>query len=286
MLVDCSSPPQRSGPQYGCSVSSPTSRRPEPGGDAAKVTFVGHATVLLEAGGHRVLTDPVLTDRVAFTRRVVEPVKASSWADIGIVLLSHLHHDHLHLPSLSRLAPDTTIVAPRGARPLLRRHDVLEVEPGDRFHFGSLAVSVVPADHDPRRTPWGPRARPVGYVVELDGWSCWFAGDTGPFAEMAELSDRIDLALLPIWGWGPNLGHGHLDPAGAAAVVDLVRPRAVLPIHWGTLWPVGLHRYRRDRLVLPPLELADSLQRLGVRADLHAVPPGGTITAARESWAT
>jgi L-ascorbate metabolism protein UlaG (beta-lactamase superfamily) len=243
------------------------------------VTFVGHATVLVEVGGRRILTDPLLTDRVTFIRRVVDPVPHGTALDLDLVLLSHLHQDHLHVPSLRRIAPGTPIVVPRGGAYAARRgrfDDIVEVVAGDRIDLGDVTVSVVPARHSSRRWPVGRQAEPVGYVIEHDTWSAYFAGDTDVFDDMAGLRGT-DLALLPVWGWGPTAGHGHLDPERAASAVDLIRPAAVVPIHWGTLWPTGLGRYRRDRLVAPPRELAESLDRLGVATDLRLLVPGGSL---------
>lgn len=247
-----------------------------------QVTFVGHATVLIEVAGVRILTDPVLTDRVGFIRRVADPVPAHTAHDIDLVLISHLHHDHLHVPSLRRIAPGAPVVVPRGAAHVARRgrfDDIVEVVEGDRITVRDVTVTVVPAIHKDQRLPFGRRAQPVGYLVEAGGWSCYFAGDTDLFDEMHALDGRVDVALLPVWGWGPTLGHGHLDPSRAAEAVDRIRPASVVPIHWGTLWPIGLGRYRADRLVAPPQELVESLGRFGVATDVHLLEPGGSIRA-------
>lgn len=247
-----------------------------------QVTFVGHATVLVEVAGVRILTDPLLTDRVAFIRRVVDSVPADTVHDIDLVLISHLHYDHLHVPSLRRIAPDTPVVVPRGAAPVVQRGgfgDVIEVVEGDRLAVRGVTITVLPAQHSDQRLPFGRRAQPVGFLVEGSGWSCYFAGDTDLFDDMHTLDGRVDVALLPVWGWGPTLGHGHLDPSRAAEAVDRIRPASVVPIHWGTLWPIGLGRYRADRLVAPPQELVESLGRFGVATDVHLLEPGGSIRA-------
>ena len=78
----------------------------------------------------------------------------------------------------------------------------------------------------------GRPADALGYVIAGGGRRVYFAGDTELFEEMSELRP-IDLALLPVWGWGPSLNPGHLDPAGAARALALLRPRVAVPIHWG-----------------------------------------------------
>lgn len=247
-----------------------------------QVTFVGHATVLIEVAGVRILTDPVLTDRLLFIRRVTGSVPRQHWEGIDLILISHLHHDHLHLPSLRRIAPCTPVVAPRGSGHAVRRgnlDEIVEVVAGDSVQLGGVTITVVPALHSDRRLPLGRTAQPVGYVVETAGWSCYFAGDTDLFDAMSDLSGRVDVALLPVWGWGPRLGHGHLDPARAAAAADVIRPGSVVPIHWGTLWPIGLGGYRRDRLHVPPHEFADSLGAFGVDTKVHVLRPGESMTS-------
>jgi L-ascorbate metabolism protein UlaG (beta-lactamase superfamily) len=96
----------------------------------------------------------------------------------------------------------------------------------------------VRADHDGRRHPFGRDLPALGYLV--DGPTrIYFAGDTDLFDEMAALAGRVDLALLPIWGWGPRLPAGHLNPESAARAVALIEPAVAVPIHWGTMRSVG-----------------------------------------------
>ena len=105
---------------------------------------------------------------------------------------------------------------------------------------------------------------------------------------MRNLEGSVDVALLPVWGWGPTAGHGHLDPPRAAAAIDIIRPASVIPIHWGTFWPIG--RQRSDRLVAPPHELIESLGGLDVATDVHLLAPGDTCSPPRhrphDKWST
>ena len=84
-----------------------------------------------------------------------------------------------------------------------------------------------------------------------DGCRVYFAGDTDLFPGMEEAIGPTDLSLLPVWGWGPTLGEGHLDPRAAAEAARRLRPRVAVPIHWGTFFPMGLKRMRPDRLTGP-----------------------------------
>jgi L-ascorbate metabolism protein UlaG (beta-lactamase superfamily) len=236
---------------------------------AHRVTWLGHATVLIETGGTRLLTDPLLSDRVMHLKRQV-PAPAHPGV-LDAVLISHVHHDHLHKASLRGLS--RTAVTPVHAGRYLPPgyDDVREVRVGETADVG-VPVEAVPAWHDGRRRP-GPGALEhdtLGYLVE----GIWFAGDTDYDPEMEALRGRVDCALIPIWGWGPSLGPGHLDPAGAARVIDLVAPRIAVPIHWGTFLPLGLGRRHERLLTDPPLELAAAVTG---RTEVTAVAPGGSV---------
>ncbi len=113
-------------------------------------------------------------------------------------------------------------------------------------------------------------------MIEGDGRSVYFAGDTDVFDGMAALAP-VDVALLPIWGWGPSLGPGHMDPARAAEAVELIRPEIVVPIHWGTLYPRALERLRPAPLRRPPEQFAEALRSRGSEADLRVLPPGASL---------
>lgn len=239
-----------------------------------RLTWLGHATAVIELDGVRLVTDPVLTRRVGHLRRLAPPAAVPAGADAALV--SHLHLDHLHGPSLRRLAPGR-VVAPRGAARLLRRWtraDVTEVGAGDEVVVGALRVRAVPAAHDGRRAP-GMRAFPaLGYVVRGSA-AVYFAGDTGPFAGMADLAEPpLDLALLPVAGWGPRLGPGHLGPEEAARALGLLRPRRAVPIHWGTYAPAWSTRAARPRAREPAVAFARAAARLAPAVDVGILAPG------------
>jgi len=208
----------------------------------ARVAYVGHATVLVDLEGVRLLTDPLLRNRVAHLRRAVK-VDAGALRGVDAVLISHLHYDHLDLPSLQRLGRDMPVVVPHGAGALVRRKagvkNVVEMREGEQIEIGAVTIRATHATHDPGRMPFGVRAEPLGFVIEGGGRSVYFAGDTDLFDGMADLAP-VDVALLPIWGWGPTMGPGHMDPARAAQAAALLGARLAIPIHWGTYYPIHL----------------------------------------------
>jgi L-ascorbate metabolism protein UlaG (beta-lactamase superfamily) len=247
--------------------------------DPLRLTFVGHATVLLEIGGQRLLTDPLLGRRFGPLARVGAAVDPAVGERLDGILISHSHLDHLDTSSLRRLPGETPLVIPAGAARFVRRlglRPLHELAVGEAVELGPLRVRAVPAVHDGHRWPHGPRAAAVGYVIEGDS-RVYFAGDTALFAEMRELAAGLDLALVPIWGWGPRLGPGHLDPRKAAQALAMLRPRVAVPIHWGTIYPLGLRRIHPSPLTDPPLDFVREALRLAPDVDVRIVEPGGTL---------
>jgi L-ascorbate metabolism protein UlaG (beta-lactamase superfamily) len=227
------------------------------------VTWIGHSTVLVEAGGARLLTDPLLRPRIAHVRRVAAaPGRLDG--ELDAVLVSHVHYDHLDVGSL-RLVRARQLVVPRGARRLLERRGfgpVVELDAGDELSIGALTVLATHAEH-PSRRGLGRATAALGYLVSAPA-RVYFAGDTQVFEGMRELAPGLDLALLPIWGWGPRVGPGHLDPLGAAEALQLLAPRLAIPIHWGTYRRIGLSR---DAAVLR--EPAERFERLAAELAPH-----------------
>jgi L-ascorbate metabolism protein UlaG (beta-lactamase superfamily) len=247
-----------------------------------RLTWIGHATVALDLDAARLLTDPVLRPRLVHLRRHGPPPDPSLLRDVDAVLISHLHLDHLDLPSLRMLGRRTTVVVPLGAGAFLARagfRRVVEIAAGSEVGLGAVRVRAVPARHDAQRRPWGPAAQPVGYVVTAGERRVYFAGDTALFAGMADVGALgIDVALLPIWGWGPTLGPGHMGPREAARAAALLRPGLAVPIHWGTFFPRGLAGPRGSAaLVQPPHAFAAEVARLAPSVAVRVLPPGAAL---------
>lgn len=272
------------------------------------VTWIGHSTVLLDIDGVRVLTDPLLTDSVAHLRRHVPTVEPG---EVDAIAISHVHMDHLHPRSVRRVTgAETELIVPTGAAALLRRVHagrIHEVGVGDEVSIGEaggvdetidglqmrvdrtqirnpspdtsdVVVEAVTAVHSDRRGPHTlHRAPALGFVVRAGGRRIYFAGDTGPFEGMTEVGP-VDVALVPIWGWGASLGEHHLNPATAAEAVERVQAAQVIPIHWGTYSP------RRGRSGPPPWfdrpldEFRAALAARDLDDRLVALHPGESVT--------
>jgi L-ascorbate metabolism protein UlaG (beta-lactamase superfamily) len=248
-----------------------------------QVTYVGHATVLIEMDGVRVLTDPLLRRRIGALVRLV-PMPDVPLTGIDAILISHLHLDHCDLPSLAAVGRDTHLIVPVGAGAFLRGRGfarVSELAWGRSVEVGAVAVTATEAVHDGRRPVVGPRAQAAGYVLAgAGGEAVYFAGDTDLFAGMATLpgvADGVDVALLPVWGWGPVLGPGHLDPARAVEAAALIRPRHAMPIHAGTYYPAGLRRVYPRNIVEPPGDFARGVSARGLATEVLVPRPGSVL---------
>jgi L-ascorbate metabolism protein UlaG (beta-lactamase superfamily) len=241
------------------------------------ILWVGHSTVLVELDGVRLLTDPVLSARIGPIVRIAAPVRAEDLGVVDCVLLSHLHADHADLATLRAVRRTGPIIAPTSAGSWLQArglNPVIELSANDEVAIGDVTVRAVPAVHDGRRWPLGPAPAPVGFLIR-GSRSVYFAGDTDVFDGMAELRGSVDLALLPVWGWGRGVGSGHLDPVRAAEVVALVAPAVVIPIHWGTFALPKVVRPATDP-ASPAREFARLVAAQESGVEVRLLAPGGT----------
>lgn len=234
------------------------------------MTYVGHATVVIDLDGVRLITDPVLRSRVLHLRRVGS-VAAATLRGLDAVLLSHAHWDHLDVPSLERVGKDVPIICPPGVSGLLRRRrfaHVTTLDVGEEVRIGGLTVTGVHAEHDGSRGPLGASGE-LGFMV-AGSRTVYFAGDTDLYEGLAELGP-VDVALVPVAGWGSKVGPGHLDPERAAEAVRLLQPKTAVPIHWGTFAPMG-----RAPDTQSPHEFARLAAELVPDVEVRILEPGGT----------
>ena len=246
------------------------------------LTYIGHATTLLRLEGGSILTDPMLRSSLGPLRRYGPPPSPELPKVPDVVVISHLHRDHLDLRSLRRVPSGTPLVVPRGAARWAHKagaERIREIGRGETISVGEIEITGAPAQHGGRRGRWGREIEPLGYVIRGGGRSVYFAGDTDLFEEMSELG-AVDLALLPVWGWGASVGSGHLDPRSAARGVELIRPRIAVPIHWGTFYPLGLRRLRPEPLVRPPREFARLVRELAPDVEVRVLEPGSETSLA------
>ena len=241
-----------------------------------QITYIGHATTLIEIDGVRLLTDPILRNRILHLKRKRVDLQPAWFEKIDAVLISHLHWDHLHIPSLRQLSRDIPLIVPTGSAGLFEKEGfakIEEVELRDRFELKGVVIEAVYADHDSSRIFSKVSADSIGYLIR-GKQSIYFPGDTDIFPEMADLTDNLDLALMPVWGWGPTLGVGHMNPYRAALALRLLEPRMAIPIHWGTLFPIGFDLLDPNFINQPPYAFAKHAAELAPDVRVHIVQPG------------
>lgn len=266
--------------------------------------FAGHSTLLIEIDGVKVLTDPLFREWLLHIKRHAPAIDMAVFGQPDVILISHSHLDHLDKQSLQRLDRDAQVIAPGDTVKIIRRlgfQHITAVKPGDTIETHGLKVITVPAIHGGGRLPWSAEGDMLGFIVE-SGWpaggaadrsaadgglsaaphSFYFAGDTDLFPAMNQLAklthSGIDLALLPVWGWGPKVGEGHLDPTSAAEAAKLVNARVTVPIHWGGYFPFGLKRTHGRLLSSPPREFATIVERMSLPTEVRIVDPGTAIS--------
>lgn len=220
-------------------------------GAAAAVTFIGHATFLIQTAAGNLLTDPMYSERagpfgVLGPRRVRQPaIEFDDLPPISTVLLSHNHYDHCDLPTLRKLAQrfDPVVVTTMGNGRLVRSAGIRRVEELDWWDHatsGALPIALTPAQHFSARTPFD-RNRSLwgGFVLTAADRRIYFAGDTayaGFFRDIAQRLGPVDLALLPIGAYEPRwfMQSVHMNPAEAVqAHLDLGAPESI-GMHFGT----------------------------------------------------
>ncbi len=251
----------------------------EGGARRGRLTFLGHSTVLIEVDELRILTDPVLREGFGPVRRQVQAVLPQLFEDLDAVFITHGHHDHLDPPSLRRIPGKPTVIVPRGFRRFGERAGlgpVEEVEPGDRLTIDRVRFEVLYAEHSGRREPLGPTGPAIGCLI-AGSRTVYFPGDTDLFPAMGELAGRLDVAMLPVWGWGPTIGEGHLNPVRAAAVAAILRARLTIPIHWGTFYPAGMRRVAPGPFDEPGRQFADALAGFAPDLEARVLAPGESL---------
>lgn len=249
-----------------------------------RITWLGHATTVIDLDGTRLVTDPLVHRHAGVLRRRGVRPSAAAWHGPDAVLLSHLHHDHAEPRSLRRMGPVPVLTAPANAR-WARKHALHGLGLGASQWFrvgGGVDVRLAPAVHGHRPMPHRPNAA-TGHLVRGASGTVWFAGDTELFPGLAELPDlaegQIDVALVPVHGWGPRLSGGHLDPVAAARACAMVGARFAVPIHWGTLHaPAGRHLPRGWMDVAGPA-FAAAVRREAPGCEPVVLDPGDSWTA-------
>jgi L-ascorbate metabolism protein UlaG (beta-lactamase superfamily) len=255
-----------------------------------RITYVGHATLLLEIGDAKVLTDPNFDATLgALLPRVTPPgIPIEEMPPLDVMLLTHAHADHLSFRSLKKLPRSMPLLAPPTVAEWLSRKgyaNATPLAPGESFTLrgGELRIHAGRATHRGNRygfDRW--RSETNMYLLESHTESAFFAGDTALTDTthhlvkevLWSLGRRLDVALLPIGyapRWKPGFRRGHLTSADALALFEVLNARAMLPYHWGTFRHVTATAY--DAINRLRIELEEFVRREHV----HIIEPGETL---------
>jgi L-ascorbate metabolism protein UlaG (beta-lactamase superfamily) len=248
-----------------------------------RLTWLGHASVVLELDGVRLLTDPLLRSRAGPLRRRGPVPTPDQVADLDAVLISHLHHDHAELTSL-RLLPDLPLLTGPPCAAFLVKRRLQGVDLDDSWYAvgdSGVQVRLVRADHHSRKMPHRPNDA-YGHLVRGPAFRIWLAGDTSLYPEMADLPELaggpLDLAVVPIGGWGPRLSGGHMDPEQAARACAVVEARAAVPYHWGTFHVPSQRDTPRGWMDQPGPAFAAALAEHAPACEARVLRPGEVTT--------
>jgi len=254
-------------------------------GEPARITWLGHASFLLQLDGVSLLVDPALQPEGIFggiPRNVPPPLLVPELPPIDAALVSHSHYDHLDLPTLK--AVGAPIVAGLGLGRFFRARGLRASELGwwRSARVGTVSVTLVPAQHWSRRGPfdtnttlWG------GFVIEGRSATVYHAGDTALFAGFGEIGARfpgIDVALLPTGAYDPGwfMLRQHMDPEQAVRAFLDLGARTLVPMHWGTF------KLSDEPLDEPPLRLEAERVRSAIPEErVRVLAVGETLEAAR-----
>ena len=244
------------------------------------LTWIGHASFLIQLGGKSALIDPVMSERLtAVLRRNVAPgLDWPALPKIDVVLVTHNHRDHMDAPTLKRLGGDPVYVVPRGLGGWFDRAGfprIIEMDWWQEEEIEGLNVIFVPSQHWSRRgltdmneSWWG------GYVIERGGLRVYHSGDTAWFDGFSLIADRcgeIQAAMLPIGAYAPRwfMRTQHMDPKDAIRAFEALGADKFVAMHWGTF------KLTDEHLAEPPELLRDLWERRGLHDHQRLVPAIG-----------
>lgn len=251
------------------------------------LTWIGHATYLVQLGGRSLLTDPVLSSRIAVVPRNGPPgLRSEDLPNIDVVVVTHNHRDHMDAPTLARLGPEPVYVVPHGLAPWFQRAGLprtVEMAWWETREVEGFAITFVPSQHWSRRglldqnaSLWG------GYVIEREGIRVYHSGDTAWFDGFAEIGRRtgpIHAAMLPIGAYEPRwfMRTQHIDPGQAVRAFQALGAERFFAMHWGTF------KLTDEDLGEPPLLLQREWEAAGLPDARREIPAiGQTLRLDRE----
>ncbi len=258
-------------------------------GELPQITWVGHATVLIQYRGISILTDPMFSDRaspVSFLgpKRVNAPAfKIKELPPIDYVIISHNHYDHLDRKSVEEIGSSTFWLVPLGLKSWflgigIQEQKVIEFDWWDVQYFDKVTITATPAQHwsarnlwDRRKTLWS------SWMVQIDDFTVWYSGDTGynsfQFKAIGAEFGNIDLALISIGAYEPRwfMKDVHINPEEAVQIHEDINSKHSIAVQWGTF------RMTAESIDDPPAKLKAALAKKNIPEDRFEIMKIGEI---------
>lgn len=219
------------------------------------LTFVGHSTIILNVNGKNIITDPILYNHIGHIRKTSPITKSSIPRKFDYILLSHLHMDHLHFPSLKLLDKEATVLVPHGVSKKLQKigfKKIIEIGPDQEFDDGTIKIKTWACVHDGRRYYRGPMRDTLSFLISSTSSKIFVCGDTAFTHNFDNV--EADIAFLPIGCYTPETMEAmHCNPYQSYQMFANMNAKFFIPIHFGTL----------------QLSLDDELKTLEILSELY-----------------
>ena len=248
-----------------------------------RITFINHATVLIQINGVNIITDPIYSSSVGWVApRLQRPgIPFEELPHIDLILISHNDYDHLSMRTLRKLRRQnqSTVLVPIGDAKYAHKAgftEVFELNFWEKFERYGTRITCVPAKHKGNRMPLQRNKQLCcGYVIERDSKVIYFAGDTGYGEHFREISSHflLNVAMLPIGAYKPHewFREIHLNPQMAIKAFLDLKAKLLIPIHWGTF------KISDEPLREPPILLLEEAKRFGIVDSVRILENGGAV---------
>ena len=274
------------------SVQTPVNTRLiQSSSDIPRVTWVGHATILMQYKGINFLTDPHLSNRagpvdVLIPTRLTPPaITYEDMPNIDFIVISHNHYDHLDHRTVDMFGNSVLWYVPKGLKAWFVARDidpkkVVELDWWESHPFNQeVTVTFTPSVHWSKRSPWDTNQSHWGsWSVKIDQINTWFAGDTAydkkVFEEIGKRTGPYDLAFIPIGAYAPVsfMGNQHISPKEAVKIHQDIRATQSIPIHWATF------QLTHEPFLEPPQLLASEMAKAGLALEnFNIIKIGETV---------
>lgn len=262
-----------------------------------QVTWIGHATVLIQYDGVSILTDPVFSDRASPVRfsgpkRVHPPaLSIAELPRIDYVVLSHNHYDHLDLQSVKKIGSGPVWLVPLGLKKWfvkngIAENKVVELDWWDSRQFDGITITATPAQHWSSRSLWDKSETLwASWMIHVNDFTVWYSGDTGynpyQFKEVGEAFRDIDLGLISIGAYEPRwfMRDMHINPAEAVQIHKDIGAGYSLAVQWGTF------RMTAEPIDEPPILLREALREQNIPlSEFETMKIGETVILSRQGF--